>query len=118
MEKMEFGYVVSCDYHYLNKYTRGDAHPTPDITDVIHKVGKAQCIANWDMRRSHRWFTLTAFVTNFSVFEWIGDPALSTERGTAAPSLFGPCLLGQQLTAELLLRLWNDRKRCYKRKKG
>jgi len=38
----ENGVRLCCDYRYLNKYTRGDAYPTPDITDVIHKVGKAQ----------------------------------------------------------------------------
>ena len=29
---------ICCNYRYLNKYTSGDAYPTPDITDVIHKV--------------------------------------------------------------------------------
>jgi len=35
-----------CDHRHLNKYTRGDAYPTPDITDVIHRVGKAQWITS------------------------------------------------------------------------
>ena len=35
---------ICCNYRYLNKYTSGDAYPAPDITDVIHKVGKAQWI--------------------------------------------------------------------------
>ena len=67
---------LCCDYRYLNKYTRGDVYPTPDITDVIHKVGKAQWITSWDIRSGywqicvkpeHRW--LTAFVTDFGLFE-------------------------------------------------
>ena len=29
--KGEGGVRLCCDYRYLNKYTRGDAHPTPDI---------------------------------------------------------------------------------------
>jgi len=77
----ENGVRLCCDYHYLNKYTRGDAYPTPDITDVIHKVGKAQWITSWDTRSGywqiyvkpeHRW--LTAFVTDFGLFEWVHMP--------------------------------------------
>ena len=33
--KTEFVCVVSCDYRYLNKYTRADSFPTSDIADVI-----------------------------------------------------------------------------------
>jgi len=65
----------------LNKYTRGDAYPTPDISDVIHEVGKAHWISSWDTRNGywqilvkpeHRW--LTAFVTDYGLFEWIRMP--------------------------------------------
>jgi hypothetical protein len=38
------GVRICCDYRYLNKYTIGDAFPTPDITDVIHRVGKSRYI--------------------------------------------------------------------------
>ena len=73
MEKMEFGYVVT-----IIIYTSGGAYPTPDITDVIHKVGKAQCISSWEIcsgywqiyvKPEHHW--LTAFVTDFGLFEWV-----------------------------------------------
>jgi len=69
---------LCCDYRCLNKYARGDAYSTPDITDVIHKVGKAQRITSWDTRSGycakpeHRW--LTAFVTDFGLFEWVRVP--------------------------------------------
>jgi len=72
---------LCCDYRYLNKYTGGDAYPTPDITDVIHKVGKAQWITSWDTRSGywqisvkpeHRW--LTVFVTDFGLFESVRMP--------------------------------------------
>ena len=75
------GVQICCDYRYLNKFTKGDAYPTPDITDVIHKVGKAHKISTWDTRSGywqllvkpeHRW--LTAFVTDFGVFEWTRMP--------------------------------------------
>jgi len=38
----ENGIRLCCEYRYLNKYTIRNAYPTPDITDMIHKVGKAQ----------------------------------------------------------------------------
>ena len=77
----EGGVRLCCDYRYLNKFTRGDCYPTPDISDVIHKVGGARYISSWDARSGywqllvkpeHRW--LTAFITDFGVFEWIRMP--------------------------------------------
>ena len=77
----ENGVRLCCDYCYLNKYTRGDTFPTPDINDVIHRVGKAHYVSTWDARSGywqlrlkpeHQW--LTAFVTDFGVFEWIRMP--------------------------------------------
>jgi len=49
----ENGVPLCCDYRYLNKFTRGDSFPTPDITDVIHKVGKAFWISSWDTRSGY-----------------------------------------------------------------
>jgi len=77
----ENGVHLCCDYRYLNKFTRGDAYPTPDISNVIHRVGKANWISSWDakagyhqllVKPEHRW--LTAFVTDFGVFEWVRMP--------------------------------------------
>ena len=77
----ENGIRLCCDFRYLNKYTRSDSYPTPDINDVIHKVGKATYISTWDarsgywqlrVRPEHQW--LTAFVTDFGVFEWTRMP--------------------------------------------
>jgi len=36
---VENGVRLCCDYRYLNRHTRGDAYPTPDITDVIAQSG-------------------------------------------------------------------------------
>jgi len=75
------GVRLCCYYCYLNKYTLGDAYPTPDISDVIHRVGKASYISSWDARAGYwqlitrpedRW--LTAFVTDFGMFEWLRMP--------------------------------------------
>ena len=75
------GVRLCCDYRYLNKYTRGDAYPTPNLSDIIHRVGSASYTSCWDARSGywqlpvkpeHRW--LTAFVTDFGVFEWTRMP--------------------------------------------
>jgi len=75
------GVRLCCDFRYLNKYTKGDAYPTPDITDMIHRVGSVTHISCWDTRSGywqlkvkpeHRW--LTAFVTDLGTFEWIRMP--------------------------------------------
>jgi len=49
----ENGVRMWCDYRYLNKFTRGDAYPTPDISDMIHRVGKAHWISSWDMKSGY-----------------------------------------------------------------
>ena len=77
----ENGVRMCCDYRYLNKFTKGDAYPTPDISDIIHRVGGANWISSWDMRSGyyqllvkpeHRW--LTAFVTDYGVYAWTRMP--------------------------------------------
>jgi len=78
MVKMGLGCVV---ISYLNKYTLGDAYPTPDISDVIHIMGKASYISSWDARAGYWQLItrpedcwLTAFVTDFGVFIWLWMP--------------------------------------------
>jgi len=34
------GIRIAIDYRYLNKYCTGDAHPLPDIPDLMQRVGK------------------------------------------------------------------------------
>ena len=77
----ENGVRMCCDYRYLNKFIKGDAYPTPDISDIIHRVGGANWISSWDMRSGyyqllvkpeHRW--LTAFVTDFGTYSWARMP--------------------------------------------
>jgi len=36
---------IAVDYRYLNKYCPSDAHPMPDITELIQRVSQAQYIA-------------------------------------------------------------------------
>jgi hypothetical protein len=75
------GVRVCCDFRYVNKYTTGDAFPTPDINDVIHRVGRAKYISTWDAKSGY-WqirvkpehVYLTAFITDFGLFEWLRMP--------------------------------------------
>ena len=36
------GIKIAIDYRYLNKYCMGDAHPLPDIPDLMQRVWKSQ----------------------------------------------------------------------------
>jgi len=35
------GVRIAIDYRYLNKSCLGDAYPTPDIGDIIQRVGES-----------------------------------------------------------------------------
>ena len=58
---------LCCDYRYLNKYTKGDSYPTPDISNVIHKVGKAALISCWYTRSGSVSYTHLTLPTNREV---------------------------------------------------
>jgi hypothetical protein len=75
------GVRVCCDFRFVNKFTTGDAYPTPDITDVIHRVGKAKYISTWDAKSGYWQIRikpehsyLTAFTTGSNLFEWTRMP--------------------------------------------
>jgi len=68
---------LACDYRYLNSHTIGDAFPMQNLTDVMHRVGRAWWITICDARsgywqldvaKPHRW--LTAFATYHGLSEW------------------------------------------------
>jgi len=72
---------MACDYRYVNSYTVGDAYPMPNLTDTMHRVGRAKYISLCDaksgywqlvVRESDRW--KTAFVTHHGLWEWIRMP--------------------------------------------
>jgi len=69
------------DYRYLNSHTIGDNFPMPNLTEVMHRVGKARWITvcdatsgYWqlDVKEEDRW--LTAFVTHHGLWEWTRIP--------------------------------------------
>jgi len=44
------GVRIAIDYRYLNKYCVGDAYHTPNIGDIIQRVGKARWITTCDLK--------------------------------------------------------------------
>jgi len=75
------GVRIAIDYRYLNKFSLGDAYPTPDIGDIIQKVGKARLVSTCDLKgaywqilikEDHQW--LTAFVWDGGLYEFTRAP--------------------------------------------
>ena len=56
------GIRIAIDYRYLNKYCEGDAHPMPDIPDLMLRVWKSRYkslnIIPWVTRENHACQTL------------------------------------------------------------
>ena len=72
---------IAIDYRYLNKFSLGDAYPTPDIGDIIQRVGKACLVSTCDLKgaywqipikEDHQW--LTAFVWDGGLYEFTRAP--------------------------------------------
>ena len=64
-----------------NKYCEGDAHPMPDIPDLMQRVGKSRYITLCDVKSAynqilvkpdHQW--LTAFVWDGGLYEYTRAP--------------------------------------------
>jgi len=75
------GVRIAIDYRYLNKFCVGDAYPTPDIGDIIQRVGKARLITTCDLKgaywqipvkEDHQW--LTAFLWDGGLYEFTRAP--------------------------------------------
>jgi len=75
------GVRIAVDYRYLNKYCPSDAHPLPDITELIQRVGQAEYITVCDIKSAyhqlavkpeHQW--LTAFVWDGGLYEYTRAP--------------------------------------------
>jgi len=72
---------LTVDYRYLNKYTVGEMVPMPVVDEMIHRIGRGSYITTADVRSSYwqnqirpedTW--LTAFITDFGVYEWVRAP--------------------------------------------
>jgi RNase H-like domain found in reverse transcriptase/Reverse transcriptase (RNA-dependent DNA polymerase) len=71
------GVRLAIDFRYVNRYSAGDCFPTPDIAEVLQKVGRAKYISCFDaksgywqipVKKEARW--LTAFVCDAGLFEF------------------------------------------------
>ena len=71
------GVRLAIDFRYVNRHSAGDCFPTPDINEVLQKVGRAKYISCFDaksgywqipVRKEARW--LTAFVCDAGLFEF------------------------------------------------
>ena len=81
VQKPDKSIRIACDYRYLNSFTDSDAFPVPNLTDVMHRVGRAKFITVCDaksgywqlkMNPEHQW--LTAFATHHGLWEWTRMP--------------------------------------------
>jgi hypothetical protein len=75
------GVRLAIDYRHVNRYSAGDGYPTPDIGDILQKVGRAKYISCFDAKSGYwqlpvkeesRW--LTAFVCDAGLFEFCRLP--------------------------------------------
>jgi len=44
------GVRLATNYCYVNKYSVGDAYPTPNIADLIQRIGQARVISTFDAK--------------------------------------------------------------------
>lgn len=77
----ENGVRIAIDFRYVNKYSLGDSYPTPDISDVLQKVSRANFISTFDaksgywqipMKKESQW--LTCFVCSSGLYEFVRMP--------------------------------------------
>ena len=77
------GVRIAIDYRYLNKFCVADAYPTPDIGDIIQRVGKARWFVIWTcdlkgaygqipVKEDHQW--LTGFLWDGGLYEFTRAP--------------------------------------------
>jgi len=75
------GLRLAVDYSYINKFTRNDPFPVPDIDTIIQRVGGASLISTFDASAGYHQTKvragdepLTAFVCDDGVFEFTRTP--------------------------------------------
>ena len=71
------GVRLAVDYRYVNRFTRDDAYPLPDISSVFQRIGRCNFVSVVDckagywqipMLQEDKW--LTAFVCDARLFEF------------------------------------------------
>ena len=47
------GVRLTVDYRYVNRFTRGDAFPLPDIASVFQRIGRSRFISITDCKAGY-----------------------------------------------------------------
>jgi len=47
------GVRLAVDYRYVNKYIIGDGYPTPNIDDIVQRIGKACYVSCFNAKRAY-----------------------------------------------------------------
>jgi hypothetical protein len=77
----ENGVRLAVDFRFVNKFSQGDAFPTPDVSDVLQRVSRANFISTFDaksgywqipVKKEHQW--LTCFTCPSGSFEFLRMP--------------------------------------------
>ena len=75
------GVRIAIDYRYVNKFTRADALPRPNPSDILQKIGNASFISTFDstsgyhqteVHHDSRW--LTGFIYDDKLYTWVRTP--------------------------------------------
>ena len=79
------GIRLAVDYSYLNKFTRNDPYPVPDIDGIINRIADAKMPSCFDMSQGYFQTRirpgdepLTAFVCDDGIFEFGGKACSSS----------------------------------------
>jgi len=75
------GVRIAIDYRYVNKFTRADALPLPNPSDILQNIGNASFISTFDSTSGYRqtevhpdsrW--LTRFICDDKLYTWVRTP--------------------------------------------
>ena len=75
------GIRLAVDYSYVNKFTRNDPFPVPDIDGIMNRIGRSSLMSSFDAAQGYFQTPirpgdepLTAFVCDDGIFEFVRTP--------------------------------------------
>ena len=96
VRKKDGGLRLCVDYRELNKKTIPDKQPIPKVQDILNTLGGKSWFTVLDQGKAHHPGFMaeesrhvTAFITPWSLFEWIRIPFGLMERSTIFPAFYG-----------------------------